>query len=108
MSKRDRAGIPSLMTRGGTSKGAFFLAEDLAHTSIGVLGAAGVAVAAALPGSVAAPLAAPAEGARHRVEHPTGHADVEIELAGRRVVRTSVVRTARKLFDGTVFPRPVR
>ncbi|WP_046725236.1 4-oxalomesaconate tautomerase [Streptomyces xiamenensis] len=78
------------------------------HTSIGVLGAAGVAVAAALPGSVAAPLAAPAEGARHRVEHPTGHADVEIELAGRHVVRTSVVRTARKLFDGTVFPRPGR
>ncbi|MCU4745885.1 MULTISPECIES: hypothetical protein [Streptomyces] len=93
MSKRDRAGIPRPMMRGGTSKRAFFLA------GVGPF---------ALERGVAAPPAAPAEGARHRVEHPTGHADVEIELAGRHVVRTSVVRTARKLSDGAVFPRPGR
>ncbi|MFE0689808.1 hypothetical protein ACFV0Z_16875 [Streptomyces xiamenensis] len=93
MSRRGRAGIPRPMMRGGTSKRAFFLA------GVGPF---------ALERGGAALLAAPAEGARHRVERPTGPADVEIEPAGRRAVRTSVVRTARKLSDGAVFPRPVR
>ncbi|OCB53153.1 4-oxalomesaconate tautomerase [Mycobacterium vulneris] len=77
------------------------------HASIGVLGAASVAVAAALPDSVAAGVAARAEGARMGIEHPSGALEVEVELSsGDRVHRTAIVRTARKLFDGTVFPRP--
>jgi 4-oxalomesaconate tautomerase len=80
------------------------------HTSIGVLGAASVAVACAIDGTPVKELvSADQSGSRYRVEHPTGHLDVEIELdAGDRVrvSRTGVVRTARKLFDGTVFPRP--
>lgn len=79
------------------------------HTSIGVLGAASVAVAAALPGTVAAGIATAPNGPRMRIEHPTGTLEVEIELAGTgpdiRVRRTAIVRTARKLFDGRVFPR---
>jgi 4-oxalomesaconate tautomerase len=75
------------------------------HASIGVLGAASVAVAAALPGSVAAGVAEPSGGPRMRIEHPTGALEVEVELDGERVRRTAIVRTARKLFDGTVFPR---
>jgi 4-oxalomesaconate tautomerase len=66
------------------------------HDSIGVLGAVSVATAARLP-SPGAPL---------RIEHPTGSLDVTVELDGERVVRSGVIRTARKLFDGTVFPRP--
>ena len=46
---------------------------------------------------------------RFDIEHPTGHVQVETELdLSRRppaVIRAGVVRTARKLFDGTVFPR---
>ncbi|TYB42567.1 4-oxalomesaconate tautomerase [Actinomadura chibensis] len=85
------------------------------HTSIGVLGGAGVAAACLVPGSVAHALAVlPPDGAALRLEHPTGHFDLEIELdtggdAGGgavRVRRTAAVRSARKLFDGTVFPRP--
>ncbi|KWX23833.1 hypothetical protein AFM11_13820 [Mycolicibacterium wolinskyi] len=75
------------------------------HASIGVLGAASVAVAAALPDSVAAGIADPSGGPRMRIEHPTGALEVEVELDGERVRRTAIVRTARKLFDGTVFPR---
>ena len=47
-----------------------------------------------------------------RLEHPTGAFDVSVELdpgapADRpRTRRAGLVRTARKLFDGTVFPRP--
>lgn len=75
------------------------------HLSIGVLGAVTVATACALPGSPAHELADGA-GPRFRLEHPTGHLDVEVELDESGAVRRSgVVRTARKLFDGTVFPR---
>ncbi len=81
------------------------------HTSIGVLGAAGVAAGLRVEGAVGAELARlPAGGDRVRIEHPTGFLDIDSSLgtdadglpAARR---TAVVRTARKIFDGTVFPR---
>ncbi|HET9138296.1 PrpF domain-containing protein [Actinophytocola sp.] len=80
------------------------------HQAIGVLGAASVAAAAALPGSVAHDVAVPAPGGEPvRVEHPTGFLDVGIApAAGGGVVRTTVVRTARMIFDGTVYPGPTR
>ncbi|WP_276324190.1 4-oxalomesaconate tautomerase [Streptomyces sp. RFCAC02] len=82
------------------------------HTSIGVLGAAGVAAGLRVPGGVADGIAdLPAEGDRLRVEHPTGFLDIDVRVAAHgdgppAVTRTAVVRTARKIFDGTVFPRP--
>ncbi|GGS88206.1 4-oxalomesaconate tautomerase [Streptomyces griseoviridis] len=83
------------------------------HTSIGVLGAASVAAGLRLPGGVGEGIAElPGSGDRVRVEHPTGFLDVETAVdpgAGDTppaVRRTAVVRTARKIFDGTVFPRP--
>jgi 4-oxalomesaconate tautomerase len=79
------------------------------HTSIGVLGAVSVATAILLEGAVGHDLAKLPCSSRVDVEHPTGHLQVEVELdAGTsppRVRRSGVVRTARKLFDGTVFPR---
>lgn len=76
------------------------------HTSIGVLGAASVAAAAILEGSAVARFLSPdAAGPRYAVEHPTGALEVEVEFDGETVARTGVVRTARKLFEGTVFPR---
>jgi 4-oxalomesaconate tautomerase len=84
------------------------------HEAIGVLGAVSVATALLLPGAVGAELARlPAEpGAALRLEHPTGSVDVSVELdpeapADRPRTRSAgLVRTARKLFEGTVFPRP--
>jgi 4-oxalomesaconate tautomerase len=82
------------------------------HTAIGVLGAVSVVTALALPGTVGAELAGRPAGARYDVEHPTGHLAIEAEIdtSGEvpRVRRSGVVRTARKLFDGTVFPQSPR
>ncbi|MFF4584925.1 4-oxalomesaconate tautomerase [Streptomyces sp. NPDC001388] len=81
------------------------------HASIGVLCAAGVAAGLRIEGGVGAEIADPPSGGdRMRIEHPTGFLDIETSLGGTtgglpRAGRTAVVRTARKLFDGTVFPR---
>nr|WP_203599171.1 4-oxalomesaconate tautomerase [Streptomyces sp. SID10853] len=84
------------------------------HTAIGVLGAASVAAGLRVPGAVGDGIARlPAQGELVRIEHPTGFLDVRTDIGTGDgpgpvpvVRRTVVVRTARKLFDGTVFPRP--
>ncbi len=83
------------------------------HDSIGVLGAISVATALLLDGAAGADLAAVKPGqTRFDIEHPTGHLEVEAEVDTTSqppaVIRSGVVRTARKLFDGTVFPRRSR
>jgi 4-oxalomesaconate tautomerase len=40
------------------------------------------------------------------LEHPTGRFDALVELDGTEVRRAGIVRTARKLMDGIVYPRP--
>ena len=85
-----------------------FIPERL-HTSIGVLGAVTAATALRLPGGVGAELAVfPAGGHVIDIEHPTGHLEVEVEIDTGTdpplVVSAGVIRTARKLFDGVVFP----
>jgi 4-oxalomesaconate tautomerase len=79
------------------------------HTAIGVLGAVTVATALLLPGGAGTELARlPGSGHVIDIEHPSGHLEVEVELDAfhepPRVVRAGVIRTARKLFDGTVYP----
>jgi 4-oxalomesaconate tautomerase len=77
------------------------------HPSIGVLGGVSVVTALLLDGAVGRELLeAPAEGEPVEIEHPSGKLAVAIEFDGSRVRRSTVIRTARKLFDGTVFPRP--
>jgi 4-oxalomesaconate tautomerase len=79
------------------------------HESIGVLGAVSVGTAILTPGAVGHDLAVLSGGSRLSVEHPSGAVGVDIELDSSRtpprVVRAGVIRTARKLFDGVVFPR---
>jgi len=80
------------------------------HQSIGVLGAVSVGTAIMVPGAVGSDLAVLAGGSpRLTIEHPSGALGVEVELDATTtpptVIRSGVVRTARKLFDGTVFPR---
>jgi 4-oxalomesaconate tautomerase len=79
------------------------------HESIGVLGAVSVGTAILVPGAVGHDLAVLDRAPRLSVEHPSGALQVEAELdttaSPPRVIRSGVVRTARKLFDGTVFPR---
>jgi 4-oxalomesaconate tautomerase len=79
------------------------------HQAIGVLGAVTVATACLLPGSTAAGLAQLGDdGDIVRIEHPTGTFDARVRLDTEeepRVITVGIVRTARKLMDGTVFPR---
>jgi 4-oxalomesaconate tautomerase len=81
------------------------------HTAIGVLGAVSVVTGMHLDGAVGHEIAQqwPAGTSRVDVEHPTGHLLVDVivdsEAQPPRVQRSGVVRTARKLFDGTAFPR---
>jgi 4-oxalomesaconate tautomerase len=93
---------------GGTICTRTFIPER-PHTSIGVLGAVTVATALLLPGGTGAELAELRPvGHLVDVEHPTGHLEVEVEIDPSadppRVLSAGVIRTARKLFDGTVFP----
>ncbi|MFQ1002932.1 4-oxalomesaconate tautomerase [Modestobacter sp. SSW1-42] len=81
------------------------------HSSIGVLGAVSVVTGMLLPGAVGHELTAgwPAGTSQVDVEHPTGHLLVDVVVdtgvTPPRAVRSGVVRTARKLFDGTAYPR---
>jgi 4-oxalomesaconate tautomerase len=81
-----------------------------AHEAIGVLGAVSVAAACLIPGSVAHDVAGlQVESGSHSidVEHPTGFLTVEIEIdvadGDVRILRSSLLRTARKLMQGDVF-----
>ena len=82
------------------------------HASIGVLGAVSVATACMLPGSTAHALARVPDGTEKlvSVEHPSGETsvmmDVGMDDGALRVSKAAVLRTARKLFEGWVFPRP--
>ncbi len=94
---------------GGTTCTRTFIAVRV-HDSIGVVGAVSVATALLLDGAAGADLAVVKPGqTRFDIEHPSGHVEVEVEVDRTsqppRVLRAGVVRTARKLFDGTVFPR---
>jgi 4-oxalomesaconate tautomerase len=72
------------------------------HESIGVLGAVSVASAVLTPGAAGHDIAVSSPGqTRFGIEHPSGAILVDVEPG----VRAGVVRTARKLFDGVVFPR---
>ena len=81
------------------------------HASIGVFAAVTIATGCVLRGTVAYPLSVNPDGPVKlmRVEHPTGIFDVRLEMGGTNddpvVERGGVVRTARALFDGVVYPR---
>ena len=76
------------------------------HASIGVLGAVSVATACYVQNSPAAAVAVlpPGNPATLSVEHPSGETSciIERDEAGS-VIAAGMLRTARKLFDGTVF-----
>jgi 4-oxalomesaconate tautomerase len=93
---------------GGTLATRTFI-PDRCHEAIGVLGAVSVATAALLPEGPAAEVAKLDESDTITIEHPTGTFDAAVVLApgdGIPVVeRAGIIRTARKLMDGVVFPR---
>ncbi|AGL17316.1 4-oxalomesaconate tautomerase [Actinoplanes sp. N902-109] len=91
---------------GGTITTRTFIPHRV-HDAIGVLGAVSVAAAVRAGGTVAEPCRT--AGSLVRVEHPTGTFSVTLDLDGEgaqaRIHSSGVVRTARKLADGLVWPR---
>ena len=78
------------------------------HTSIGVLGAVSVATACLLPGSPAASVFHRSGSDVIRLEHPTGSMDATVTVTEEdppQVRAAGIVRTARMLMDGMVYPR---
>lgn len=80
------------------------------HDAIGVLGAVSVATAALLPGSSIADIVRPRarSGGTIVCEHPTGSltvvVDIDTATTPPTARRAGIIRTARKLMDGDVFP----
>lgn len=77
-----------------------------AHATIGVLGAVSVATACLVKGSPAADVAKIPDGSTKTlsVEHPTGEMSCVLTLDEKGQVATAaLLRTARKLMDGTIF-----
>lgn len=99
----------SAPTGGGAISTRIFIPARV-HTSIGVLMAASVAAGIRIPGAVGADLAAVHGGGPDAIEHPSGSfpARVRVEQSADGVwhATSRSLRTARKIFDGLVFPRP--
>lgn len=84
------------------------------HSAVGVFAAASIANACVLPGSPAHRLAVipPGNIKRMDIEHPEGIFTVRLEMGGTAdhpiVERAGIVRSARAIFDGFVFPHPAQ
>ncbi|MGD9842345.1 MAG: 4-oxalomesaconate tautomerase [Steroidobacteraceae bacterium] len=96
----------SLARQGGVVATRTFIPHRV-HESIGVLGAASVAAACCIQGSVTDGIASKTDGTALDIEHPSGRFTVDIELSEQdgkiTVSRSALLRTARKLMDGNVY-----
>jgi len=101
----------SVPTAGGDISTRTFIPHRC-HEAIGVLGAVSVATAALLPDSPASTVLRSGAGDDGTLscEHPTGEFTAAIEIDADTdppvIERAGIIRTARKLMDGTVFPAP--
>lgn len=78
------------------------------HQAIGVLGAVSVASACVLPDTVAGSIARLDNGSVVTIEHPSGTFDTVIRVGPGdepSIESAGIIRTARKLMDGYVYPR---
>ncbi len=95
--------------KGGTISTRSFIPHRV-HQAVGVLGAASVAAACMIPGSVASEVSTTQQASgpqRLDIEHPTGSftVDMDISMSANQFVvrRTALLRSARKLMQGSVF-----
>ncbi|MCD2178192.1 4-oxalomesaconate tautomerase [Rhizobium sp. C1] len=96
--------LVSAPTAGGAISTRSFIPHRV-HASIGVFAAITVATATRLKAGPAAALASQPEGGVYHIEHPTGSMEVFLDLDGEGNVKgAGSIRTARKLYDGRVFP----
>lgn len=97
--------LVSAPTGGGSISTRSFIPHRV-HASVGVLAAVTVATATRLQGSPAHALVHAPKDGNYVIEHPSGVMDVFLDLDESGNIRgAGTIRTARKLFDGFVFPR---
>ena len=100
---------PVLLGR-GSSQGRLavrYFMPHSCHKAVAITGGVGIATACATPGTLAAELAGAVQPpCTLTLEHPSGTLDLHMEQRpGESEARISVVRTARRLFEGNVFAR---
>lgn len=92
---------------GGHIAARYFMPHEC-HPALATTGAVGIATACIVPGTVASDIcgvqSAPTVVS---IEHPSGHIDVKLQKRGVRIV-AAILRTARRLFEGIVFAKPMR
>ncbi len=90
---------------GGTICARYFM-PHACHRAFAVTGAVALATACAIPGSVARALVGKEPSGTVKIEHPSGQLELELFWAeGAEAPTVSVVRTARRIFEGAVFAR---
>ena len=89
---------------GGTIAARYFMPASC-HKAFAITGAVGLSTACLKPGTVASGLAGPLELPHTlTIEHPSGRLQIGLEKqAGHAEPVASLVRTARRLFEGAVF-----
>jgi 4-oxalomesaconate tautomerase len=100
--------LVSSASQGGGVRSRYFT-PHACHKAHAVTGALAVGTACVLQGSVASRYVAPGSfsGGVLRIEHPAGAIEVDLEVEetpqGRNVKRAALVRTARRIFEGSVL-----
>ncbi|MGD9766535.1 MAG: 4-oxalomesaconate tautomerase [Pseudolabrys sp.] len=98
-----KVGLLSPPRHGGTITSRYFVPHRC-HRSHAVTGALCVAVASRLPGTVAYDLAQTEPVSPVTIEHPSGRIQIDLTFkADGSVDRASVIRTARRIFEGSVI-----
>lgn len=92
--------------KGGSIAARYFMPHSC-HKAFAVTGAVGLATACATPGTLPASIVGPTTFPRMiQIEHPSGHLDLNLDQrAGVNEPVASVLRTARRIFEGTLFAR---
>lgn len=91
--------------RGGTVGARYFM-PHACHKAFAVTGAVALATACAIPGSVVQTIVGKMPAGAIKIEHPSGQLDLELAWAeGVEAPTVSVIRTARRIFEGAVFAR---
>lgn len=75
------------------------------HKAFAVTGGVGLATACATPGTIVADMVDAATASALSIRHPAGRLDLKIDRHVGAEPRVSVIRTARRLFEGAVFAR---
>ena len=99
-----KLGLLSGARHGGTITSRYFMNSRRCHKGHAVTGALCIAAACRLSGSVAHDLASSDLSSLVNLEHPSGRIEIDLSFdASGQISRASLVRTARRIFEGNVI-----